>query len=102
MDSTLSLLYTSAFSCGIAHKPTRNRHSPHHRKDWLHPAYEWPSVADWGVRHPKPKKRGADRYEPGELTWNIFGEVVRMAEGRDPLMLDRVPERQHNANRSLK
>ena len=52
--------------------------------------------------HPKPKKRQTDKYESGELAWNIVGEVVRMTEGRDQLMLGRVPPRQHKTYRDLK
>jgi hypothetical protein len=51
---------------------------------------------------PKPNKRQTDRNEPGELAWNMVGEVVRMAEGRDQLTLGRVPPRQHKTYRNLR
>lgn len=106
VDNTLSLLYTSAVSRGITHKLTRNLHAlSHRRQDWLRSAYDRPS-APWKPTgepvHPKPNRRHADRYESGELAWNIVGEVVRMAEGRDQLMLGRVPPRQHKTYRNLK
>jgi len=47
----------------------------------------------------KPKK---NQTESSELAWNMVGEVVRMAEGRDQLMLGRVPPRQHKTYRNLK
>jgi len=50
----------------------------------------------------KPKKRQTDRSGPGELAWNMVGEVVRMAEGRDQLILGRVPPRQHKTYHNLK
>ena len=49
-----------------------------------------------------PKRRHSDRYESGELAWNMVGEVVRMAEGRDQVMLGRVPLRQRKTYRNLK
>ena len=52
--------------------------------------------------HPKPKKRQTGRHESGELAWNIVGEIVRMAEGDDKLMLGRVPPRQRKTCRNLK
>ena len=51
--------------------------------------------------HSKPKKHQA-RNESSELAWNMLGEVVRMAEGRDQLMLGRIPPRQHKTYRNLK
>ena len=106
VDNTLSLLYTSATSRGLAHKLTRNMHAlSHRRKGWLHTAYER-TGAPWrptGVpMQPKPNKRQTDRNEPGELAWNMVGEVVRMAEGRDQLTLGRVPPRQHKTYRNLR
>ncbi|KAF9646197.1 hypothetical protein BDM02DRAFT_3100298 [Thelephora ganbajun] len=106
MDNTLSLLYNSAISRGLAHKLTRNLHAlSHRRKDWLHSAYERPG-APWKPTgepvHARPKKHQADRHESGGLAWNMVGEVVRMAEGRDQLMLGRVPPRQHRTYRYLK
>ena len=58
--------------------------------------------ADWRARPLMPKKRQTDRHESGELTWNIVGGAVRMAEGRGQLILGRVPPRQPKANRNLK
>lgn len=106
VDNTLSLLYNSAISRGLAHKLTRNLHAlSYRRKGWLHTAYERHS-APWkptgGPVHANTKKRRTDRNESGELAWNMVGEVVRMAEGRDQLMLGRVPPRQHKTYRNLK
>lgn len=51
----------------------------------------------------KPKKTQTDdKNESGELAWNMVEEVVRMAEGRDQLMLGRVPLPQHKTYRDLK
>jgi len=105
VDNTLSLLYKSATSRGLAHQLTRNLHSlSHRRKAWLHSAYErsnppWKPTGE--SMQLKPNKRQADRNEPGELAWNMVGEVIRMAEGRDRLMLGRVPLRQHKTYRNL-
>ena len=106
MDNTLSLLYTSAVSRGLAHKLTRNLHAlSHYREKWLGFAYKRPSIP-WkptgGAVHSKPKKSKTDKNESGELAWNMVGEVVRMAEGRDQLMLGRIPPRQHKTYRNLK
>jgi hypothetical protein len=106
VDNTLSLLYNSATSRGLAHKLTRNLHAlSHRRKDWSHSAYER-TGAPWRPTgepmQPKLRKRQTDRNESGELAWNMVGEVVRMAEGRDQLMLGRVPPRQHKTYRNLR
>ena len=49
----------------------------------------------------KSKKGQTDRDESNESAWNMVGEVVRMAEGRDQLMLGRVPPRQPKTYRDL-
>jgi len=105
VDNTLSLLYNSAISRGLAHKLTRNLHVlSYRRKYWLHSAYGRPS-APWrptGINlRANPNKRQTERNGPGELAWNMVGEVFRMAEGRDQLMLGRVPPRQHKTYRNL-
>ena len=106
MDNTLSLLYNSAISRGLAHKLTRNLHAlSHRRKVWLLSAYELPNAPWKPTGEPiqlKLNKRQTDRSGPGESAWNMVGEVVRMAEGRDQLMLGRVPPRQHKTYRDLK
>jgi len=106
MDNTLSLLYNSAVSRGLTHKLTQNLHAlSHRRKTWLHSAYEKPSAPWKPTGEPmqlQPKKRQTDRKESGELAWNMVGEVVRMAEGRDQLMLGRVPLRERKTYRYLK
>lgn len=106
VDNTLSLLYTSAISRGLAHKLTQNLHAlSHHRRKWLYSAYERHN-APWKPTgepvHPVPKKRQAERYESAELAWNIVGEAVRMAEGRDQVMLGRAPPRQRKSYRDVK
>ena len=106
VDNTLSLLYNAATSRGLAHKMTRNLHAlSHRRKTWLHSAYERSSSPWKPTGEPmqlNPKRRHSDRYESGELAWNMVGEVVRMAEGRDQVMLGRVPLRQRKTYRNLK
>jgi len=52
--------------------------------------------------HVKPKAGQTGKNESGELAWNMVGEVIRMAEGRDQLMLGRVPPRQHKTYRGIK
>ena len=49
----------------------------------------------------KPKKLQKNKNESAELAWNMVGEVVRMAEGRDQLMLGRAPPRQRKTYRDL-
>lgn len=106
VDNTLSLLYSSAISRGLAHKLTRNLLTlSTRRKEWLRSAYERPS-APWKPNgqpvYIKPNKRQNERNESGELAWNMVGEVVRMAEGRDRLMLCHAPQRQRKTYRNLK
>lgn len=106
VDNTLSLLYNSATSRGLAHHLTRNLHSlSHRRKGWLRSAYERSNIP-WKPTGEsiqlKSNKRQTDRNEPGELAWNMVGEVIRMAEGRNRLMLGRVPSRQHKNYRNVK
>lgn len=105
VDNTLSLLYNSAISRGLAHKLTRNLHNlSNRRKEWLYSAYERPG-APWrpGARpvHIVPKKRKGNQRESGEMAWNMVGEVVRMAEGRDQLVLYRALHRQRKTYRDL-
>ena len=103
VDNTLSLLYNSAISRGLTHKLTRNLHLlSHRRKGWLHAAYErfnapWKPTGE--LIQLKPNKR---QTEPGELAWNIVGEVIHMAEGRGQLFLGRVPLRQPKTYRNLR
>lgn len=106
MDNTLLLLYNSAVSRGLAHKLTRNLHVLFtRRKDWLRSTYERHSVS-WRPTgeqvHAKPKKVRINKIESGESAWNMVGEVVRMAEGRDQLVLGRVPPRRRQTYRDLR
>ena len=106
VDNTLSLLYNSALSRGLPHKLTRNLHTlSNGRKGWLRSAYERPS-APWrpggSQAHVRPKKHQSDQNESGEFAWNMVGEVVRMAEGRDQLILGHAPQRQRKTYRNLK
>jgi hypothetical protein len=52
--------------------------------------------------HTALKKRQSEKNESGELAWNMVGEVVRMAEGRDQIMLYHGPQRQRKTYRHLK
>jgi len=104
VDNTLSLLYTSAISRGLAHKLIRNLSTlSNRRKEWLRFAYERPGPS-WkpsGKQVQQSKKRPSDQNESGELAWNMVGEVVRMAEGRDQLTLCHAPRRQRTTYRNL-
>lgn len=106
VDNTLSLLYNSAISRGLAHELTRNLHNlSNRRKEWLYSAYgrsNAPWKPDGKMAPTKPKKRRVDQNEAGELAWNMVGEVVRMAEGRDQLMLCHNPQHQRKTYRNLK
>ena len=103
VDNTLSLLYNSAISYGLAHRLTRNLHTlSNHRKHWLHHIYErnrsqWSSTGKPVNFQQKRRLEG----KPGELAWNMVGEVVRMAEGRDQLMLGRTPPPQYKTYRNV-
>ena len=91
VDNTLLLLYNSAVSRGLAHKLTRNLATLSSlRKAWLCSAYERPG-APWNPTgkqmHARTKKSRDRKNELGESAWNMVREVVRMAEGRDRLVL---------------
>ena len=49
----------------------------------------------------KPKKLRKGKSESGELAWNMIGEVVWMAEGRDKFMLGRALPRRRKTYRNL-
>ena len=106
VDNTLSLLYNSAISRGLAHKLTRNLHAlSHRRKVWLHSPhrrFNTPRKPTGAPIQLKPNKCQADRNEPGESAWDMVGEVIRMAEGRDRLVLHRAPLPQNKTYRNLK
>ena len=72
------------------------------RKLWLRSAYEKPGAA-WkpsGDQARVNQKKLEDRNKSGELAWNMVGEVVRLAEGRDQVTLGRI-HRQHKTYRHL-
>ena len=105
VDNTLSLLYSSAISHGLPHKLTRNAHALSKcRKDWLSSTYDRPA-APWKptgeLVRAKPKKLQKGKNESGELAWNMIGEVVWMAEGRDKFMLGRALPRRRKTYRNL-
>lgn len=105
MDNTLSLLYNSAISRGLAHKLTRNLPTiSHRRNESLRFASEKHS-GRWRPSgepvHTQPQQRQNDYNEAGELAWNLVGEVVRMAEGRDHLILRHGPQRRRKTYRDL-
>ncbi|KAF9785703.1 hypothetical protein BJ322DRAFT_1005172 [Thelephora terrestris] len=105
MDNTLSLLYSSAISRGLPHKLTRNLHTLSKcRKDWVNLTYDRPAAPWRPTGEPvriNLKNAQKSKGESGELAWNMVGEVVRMAEGRDQLMLGRAPPRRRKTYRNL-
>ena len=104
MDNTLSLLYNSAISRGLAHKLTRNLHTiSNRRKEWLRSTYERPKALWKPSGQPvQTRKERKGQIESGELAWNMVEEVVRMAEGRDQLILFHSPQYQRKTYRTLK
>jgi hypothetical protein len=105
VDNTLSLLYSSAVSRGLPHRLTRNLHTlSKRRKDWVNLTYDRPAAPWRPTGEPvrvNSKKVQKNQGESGELAWNMVGEVVRMAEGRDQLTLGRAPPRRRRTYRNL-
>jgi hypothetical protein len=100
VDNTLSLLYTSASSRGLPHDLTRNlaslqrRHIAWSKSKYNRPASAWDPKLPPSKYQVKTKPRvtitnNEDGIKVEEKAWNALGEVVRMAEGRDMLVLGR-------------
>ena len=107
VDNTLSLLYISATSRGLPHNITRNlfllARSDYHwsKRRYLTPTLSWkphlptnsPEYAPKPLQNRRKSKRvEKDKWdEIDDQSWGAFAEVLRMAEGRDKLILGRLP-----------
>jgi hypothetical protein len=104
VDNTLSLLYTSAASRGLPHDVVRNLASLQRRhvtwEKYNRPAEVWnPKLppSEYQIKASKAstmQSGGGNKLD--EKAWNALNEVVRMAEGRNGLILGRVKNKQRS------
>lgn len=109
VSNTLSFLYTAAISRGIANNVIRNLRSLSRRDRTMRIHRSFPPRSFWNgqlpetseryqpmVILPRVKRLDAKRLEWAKTefqAWGPLGEVIRMAEGRDGLLLGRVRRR---------
>lgn len=108
VNNTLEMLHTSSYSRGLAHQLFRSlaflsrfQYSWSYER-YLRPASYWnpklpPNSPEYkpqdlmeGSRKSNKEKNRMQMQKIKDKTWNAFGEVINMAEGRDGVIMGRV------------
>ncbi|TDL22989.1 hypothetical protein BD410DRAFT_721915 [Rickenella mellea] len=107
VDKTLSLFHVSAISRGLPHKITKQLSylSLTHTSGWAQrrhfPPRRWnPQLPPDSPEYKPPKfptirvqnreRKAAQQHDIDDRGWSALSEVIRMAEGRDGLLLGRI------------